>query len=172
MKVEYDKYYQTENLFGEPYPELVKFYSTKKPEGKLLDVGCGQGRNFIALARLGYDVIGIDHSKVGIQQLKEIAKKEHLPLIGIVGDIYEYTNFGDFDFVLLDSIFHFGKRGKEKETQLLKGIIEGVNPETLITICIQNSGNKLKVLNSIIAGFANLETVSREALTYKYVDKA
>jgi tellurite methyltransferase len=65
-----------------------------------------------------------------------------------------------------------GKREKEKETQLLKGIIEGVNPETLITICIQNSGNKLKVLNSIIAGFANLETVSREALTYKYVDKA
>ena len=32
MKVEYDKYYLIENLFGSPYPELIDFYS--KIEGK------------------------------------------------------------------------------------------------------------------------------------------
>lgn len=27
MTVTYDKYYQTENLFGEPYPELIEFFA-------------------------------------------------------------------------------------------------------------------------------------------------
>lgn len=114
MKVEYDKYYQTENLFGEPYPELIDFYSKIEDKGKLLDLGCGQGRDAIALSKLGFEVIGIDNSKVGIEQLNEIAKTENLPLQGVVTDIYEYSNYEEFDHVLLDSMFHFGKREREK----------------------------------------------------------
>lgn len=171
MKVEYDKYYQTENLFGEPYPELIDFYSAIKNKGKLLDLGCGQGRDSIALAKLGFEVTGIDNSKVGIEQLNEIAKKENLPLQGIVTDIYEYSNYKEFDFVLLDSMFHFGKREKEKEIGLLKRIIEKVKPNTQITICIQNSGNKLKILNSIISEERNVEIVKRDELDYEFKDK-
>ena len=77
MSQEYDKYYQTENLFGEPYPELIKLYGAIEHKGKLLDLGCGQGRDAIALARLGYEVVGIVYSKVGIAQLYKIAKKEN-----------------------------------------------------------------------------------------------
>ena len=62
MKVEYDEYYQTENLFGAPYPELLTFYSAIKQKGKLLDLGCGQGRDAIALAKIGFEVTGIDYS--------------------------------------------------------------------------------------------------------------
>ena len=71
MKVQYDKYYQTENLFGRPYPELIEFYSNIKKKGKLLDLGYGQGRDSIALAKLGFTVTGIDYSKVGIEQLNK-----------------------------------------------------------------------------------------------------
>lgn len=45
MKVEYDNYYQTEDLFGAPYPELIAFYASMEKKGRLLDVGCGQGRD-------------------------------------------------------------------------------------------------------------------------------
>ena len=32
MAMSYDKYYQTANLFGAPYPELLEFFS-KLPKG-------------------------------------------------------------------------------------------------------------------------------------------
>lgn len=41
MTVTYDKYYQTENLFGDPYPELIKFLTDYPKKGKVLDLGCG-----------------------------------------------------------------------------------------------------------------------------------
>lgn len=66
MKVTYDNYYQTENLFGNPYTELLSFFKEYLEPGKVLDLGCGQGRNAAAIARLGFEVIGIDNSEVGI----------------------------------------------------------------------------------------------------------
>ena len=171
MKVEYDKYYQTENLFGKPYPELIDFYSSIEKKGRLLDVGCGQGRDSIALAKLGYQVIGIDYSEVGIEQLNAIAKKEKLPLKGMKWDIYNYSKFDEFEFILLNSMFHFGKKEKEKETKLLEKIIETSKPDTLITICIQKTGKKLAILNSIISKIVYLEIINQNELTYKFEDK-
>ena len=171
MNGEYDKYYQTEHLFGEPYPELMAFYSSIQVKGKLLDLGCGQGRDSIALAKLGYEVTGIDHSKVGIEQLNRIAEKENLPLKGIIGDIYEYSNFDEYEFLLLDSIFHFGKRERSKESKFIKKVIEKSKPNTLITICIQNTGKKLDILNAIIAELENVTLVSENGLLYRFEDK-
>lgn len=171
MNVEYDKYYQTENLFGDPYPELISFYSSFKKKGKLLDVGCGQGRDAIALAELGFEVTGLDYSKVGIDQLNNIAKKQKLPLKGLVCDIYTYSHFDGFEFILLDSMFHFGKKEKEKETKLLEKIFERSTPNAFITICIQKLGKKLEILKSIISKNNNLTIIDQEELTYRYEDK-
>ncbi|MCB0820944.1 MAG: methyltransferase domain-containing protein, partial [Bacteroidetes bacterium] len=82
MKSAYDKYYETEELFGEPYPELIEFFRTYSLKGKVLDLGCGQGRDSIAIARLGYEVTGIDNSRTGIEQMLEIAASENLNLKG------------------------------------------------------------------------------------------
>ena len=169
--VEYDKYYQTEKLFGAPYPELIAFYSGIKKKGKLLDLGCGQGRDAIALAKLGYEVTGIDNSAVGIEQLKKVAKEETLSITCMVGDIYGYRNFNEFEFILLDSMFHFRKQEREKEIQLLKKIFETSRLNTLITICIQNTGNKLKVLDKVISASSNLAIFNREHLIYQFEDE-
>lgn len=171
MKVEYDKYYLTENLFGEPYPELIEFYSTIKGKGRLLDLGCGQGRDSIPLAKLGYSVTGIDNSKIGIEQLNKIAQKEGLSLKGIIEDIYSFSGFSEFEFILLDSMFHFGKKERAREINLIKRIIDSSKLDTLITICIQDTGDKVEILNSIILNNNNLNTVNLTDLTYTFVDK-
>jgi SAM-dependent methyltransferase len=171
MSVEYDKYYQVENLFGNPYPELMKFYSNLEKKGRLLDLGCGQGRDSIPLARLGFEVVGIDNSEVGITQLNKRSKEEGLSAKGIVGDIYEYPSFDEFEFILLDSMFHFAKKDREKESNLLRRIFEESNLHTLITICIQDTGEKVEILNRIISESNNLEIVGRTELVYKFEDK-
>ena len=110
----YDDYYQTPNLFGEPYPELIDFFKSVPHKGKLLDLGCGQGRDALAIAQLGYEVTGVDNSEVGIKQLNEQAKKNGLNITGLVADIYAFEDFGSYDFILLDSMLHFNKKDKEK----------------------------------------------------------
>ncbi|MFK7951182.1 MAG: methyltransferase domain-containing protein [Saprospiraceae bacterium] len=172
MKVEYDDYYQTENLFGKPYAELIDFFSNIKKKGKLLDLGCGQGRDAIPLAKLGYEVTGIDNSKIGIQQLNQIAKKEALPIIGIVADIYSYSDFKVFDFILLDSMFHFGKKEKTTEIAFLNRIISETKPQTIITICIQNIGEKAVILNSVISANDDLRIIHQVELVYIFRDKS
>ncbi len=171
MNPNYDNYYQTEELFGKPYPELIDFYTNINDKGTLLDLGCGQGRDAIPLAMLGYKVTGVDNSKVGIDQLNRIAKEGSLPLKGVVEDIYSYSNFDKFDFILLDSMFHFGKAEKEKEIEFLNRLIKGARLNTLITICIQKVGNKLEILHSIVLDRDDTKLISQCELIYKYVDE-
>ncbi|PKD43629.1 class I SAM-dependent methyltransferase [Rhodohalobacter barkolensis] len=44
----------------------------------ILDLGCGRGRNSLALAKRGYHVTGIDLSKKAIQKAKSNAKEKNL----------------------------------------------------------------------------------------------
>ncbi len=150
MTVTYDKYYQTENLFGEPYTELIEFFTDYPKKGKVLDLGCGQGRDAIALARLGYSVTGIDNSKVGLVQMNRIGQDENLNLVGQVGDIYAFDCFTDFDIVLLDSMFHFTKKDKAKEIGLIKKIVAEIRMGSIVVVCIQDTGDKVQILNKAI----------------------
>lgn len=172
MSSNYDEYYQTENLFGKPYPELISFYASFENKGKLLDLGCGQGRDAIALAKLGYQVTGIDYSSVGINQLNTIAKNENLPLKGIVGDIYQFSEFHKYDFILMDSMFHFGKKEKDKEVKFLENLFSKSATQTYITICIQNTKHKIDTLDDIISSYKNIQIIDRINLVYTYKDQA
>lgn len=168
----YNKYYKTENLFGEPYPELIQFFKEYEPKGKLLDLGCGQGRNSVSLAKLGYKITGIDTSKVGVDQLNAMSENAGLNVLGIVGDIYVFDNYKIFDIVLLDSMFHFEKRDKKRETELIVKIARRINRNGLICICIQDTGKKVEILKETIdnAGI-DFEVLKNSSLIYKYEDK-
>jgi len=170
MKVTYDKYYQTENLFGDPYPALIEFFAEYPGKGKLLDLGCGQGRDAIALARLGYAVTGIDHSEVGIEQMNQVARSENLHLVGQVGDIYAFDRFDEFDVVLLDSMFHFTKKDKEKEVGLIQKILSKIKMGCLLVVCIQDTGNKVQILNLAIDRSREFDRLADKKFKYTFED--
>jgi len=170
MTVTYDKYYQTENLFGEPYPELMEFMANYQNKGKVLDLGCGQGRNAIALARLGYNVTGIDNSKVGIEQMKLTGEIENLNLNGQVGDIYTFKRFDEFDIILLDSIFHFEKKDKDKEIGLINKIVTTISSGSLTLVCIQDTGNNVHILNNALNNEKELTSLADKKFTYTFED--
>jgi SAM-dependent methyltransferase len=55
--------------------------------GKALDIGMGQGRNAVFLARQGWDVTGVDTSAEGVRQAEAQAKAAGVALHGVVQDV-------------------------------------------------------------------------------------
>ncbi len=125
----YDDQYQVEkNLFGSPYVEFEEFVQQHaKQGGTVLDLGCGQGRDALMLARYGYIVTGVDTSKVGITQMLENAGKDNLAINGVVANLYEYELSGKFDAIVLDSILHFARADRKKEVALLDTLVNHIN---------------------------------------------
>ena len=131
-----------------------------------MDLGCGQGRDSIPLARLGFEVMGIDNSKVGIAQMNLISKNESLKLNGVTADIFDFDNFADYDFVLLDSMFHFAKNDRKKETKFIQRIFSEINKGCLVIICIQDTGEKVKILNETIDCNTQLDRIRDKKFEY------
>ena len=167
----YNKYYQTQDLFGEPYKELIEFFRTLESRAAVLDIGCGQGRNALALAKLGYEVTGIDSSDLGIHQMVEAAKKYNLKVQGEVADIYTFNSYADYEILLFDSMFHFLKQDYKKEEQLIQKIYSSVKTSTLLIFCIQNLGNKVKILHQIFKAYADVEQKLVQDISYTYIDQ-
>ncbi|MBD3159358.1 MAG: hypothetical protein GF309_11260 [Candidatus Lokiarchaeota archaeon] len=64
-------------------------------------------------------------------------------------DIYEFPNDSGFDFILLDSMFHFYKRYQEKEVALVQRVMRDMRVGTVLCILINKSKIAESVLESI-----------------------
>jgi SAM-dependent methyltransferase len=63
----------------DPSPYAVRFLTRLKrirPGGRLLDVGCGEGRHAIAASRLGFNVTAVDYEPLAIQRARRFAAEK------------------------------------------------------------------------------------------------
>ncbi|MDX1614594.1 MAG: class I SAM-dependent methyltransferase [Candidatus Promineifilaceae bacterium] len=83
-----------------PPPEVIEFVTTR-PVGKALDLGCGFGRAAIYLARLGWEVDGIDFIP---EAVAEAARRSRAADVTIRFHISSITDLGylraGYDFAL------------------------------------------------------------------------
>ena len=143
------EYSENENLFGDPYNEFQDYFIKRTKKGSALDIGCGQGRDSIFLAKLGYNVTSIDPSEVGITQLDNTANELNLKISGIVGDAFNQEFKQKFDLILFDMLLH--GFNKEQQQKLLSKYSELLNNEGIICIVFPEDIKKenfLDILNS------------------------
>jgi len=100
---------------GKPSPEVVTITSKMKPGLKALDLGCGEGRNALYLASIGYETSAVDISQTGIQKLKAVAKEFNLNIDAVVCDMREYQFKKEFDLIVCKGCLHLIKREEWKK---------------------------------------------------------
>lgn len=75
--------------------------------GRVLDVGCGMGRNAIYLAKCGFTVDAIDFSQESIDWAKENARKDNVKVNFICDSIFNFTAAPErYDYIYESGCLH------------------------------------------------------------------
>jgi SAM-dependent methyltransferase len=81
------------------------------PDMKILDAGCGEGRNAVYFINSGYQVFGIDENELAIQYIRYLSKSlkpdydAHRFQVGKLEEIPFHTSA--FDAVICSAVLHF-----------------------------------------------------------------
>jgi tellurite methyltransferase len=88
-----------------------------KPGMRILDAGCGAGRNLVYLLQANYDVCGVDPDPGAVQAVQRLAAKlaPALPPANFRAEPVERMSFPDgaFDAVLSSAVLHFARSDEE-----------------------------------------------------------
>jgi SAM-dependent methyltransferase len=93
------------------FDQLLKGRFT--PNLRVLDAGCGGGRNLVYLLRTGFDVCGVDQSRESIMQVRALARTlaPQLATDNFRVEPIEKMSFpaADFDVVISSAVLHFAR---------------------------------------------------------------
>lgn len=95
-----------------------------RPGSRVLDAGCGFGRNLVYLLRAGYEVYGVDADPDPMAAVRELAARlaPHLPADHFRVEPLEAMTFPDefVDVVLSSAVLHFAR-----DEEQFRGMLEG-----------------------------------------------
>ena len=105
-------YCKPEDYFPKKYntnpvhSEVLEAMQTVKP-CKVLDLGCGQGRNALFLAQHGFDVTAVDQNELSLEILQSIVEQEDLEMTLGFYDIHSASIGQTYDFILSTVVLMF-----------------------------------------------------------------
>jgi tellurite methyltransferase len=117
----------------EPTNEVVSILKYVE-SGDVLDLGVGQGRNALFLAKYGFDVTGVDIAGEGIKKFLDLARVMQVNVTGIVSNIMEYIINRSFDVVISNATLHFLE--KEEIDWAIEHVKNHTNPNGLNVITV------------------------------------
>lgn len=108
---EYDSHYAGKEYYwgAEPNRLLYEIMQRKPPikPYKVLDIGCGEGKDAVFLAKNGYDVTAFDISETGIQKAKNLADIHGVKADFFKADIKDFRIETDYDIIFSSGVFHY-----------------------------------------------------------------
>lgn len=93
-----------------PTVDVGEFYTLFPKGGRVLDVGCGEGRNSIFLAKYGCRADAFDISESGIAKAKAIARAAGVEVNFFTCDLGEFTFDGEYDVILSHGVLHLPEK--------------------------------------------------------------
>ena len=89
-----------------PTVDVMEFYEIFPKKAIVLDVGCGEGRNSIFMAKKGNIVDAFDISENGIKKAKQIAERENVFVNFFTCDLAGFTFQKHYDIILSHGVLH------------------------------------------------------------------
>jgi SAM-dependent methyltransferase len=99
-----------------------------QPGMRVLDVGCGPGRHSLALARRGFEVVGVDHSAEFVRLARDAATAEGCPATFVEIDVRGLDRPGEFDATICLCQGGFGLLGGHDEADVFGNIAATLRP--------------------------------------------
>jgi SAM-dependent methyltransferase len=87
----WDERYDTETyVYGREPNSFLVDNAARLPRGRVLCLAEGEGRNAVFLAGLGYDVVAVDSSAVGLEKARRLAVDSNVAIDTVVADLADY----------------------------------------------------------------------------------
>jgi len=119
VTADYDQRYNNEGYYWGLIPnricyDIMKILPPIKPY-RVLDIGCGEGKDAVFFAKCGYAVTAFDISEQGIEKAKRLAEHNKADVKFFKADIFDYCPDTEFDIIFSSGVFHFLPQNKRKE---------------------------------------------------------
>lgn len=86
-----ERYSADKYVYGTQPNDFLVSVSSRIPQGKILCLGEGEGRNAVYLASLGYEVVAVDQSEVGLAKAQKLAAQRQVTIKTVVADLAEFV---------------------------------------------------------------------------------
>ena len=116
---DYDRRYNTEEYYWGLMPnricyDIMKILPPIKPY-RVLDLGCGEGKDAVFFAKCGYDVTALDISEQGIEKAKKLANHNKVEVRFFKADLFDYRPDTEYDIIFSSGVLHFIPENTRKE---------------------------------------------------------
>ena len=142
---------------GEPFKEFVEFFNSyPQQNAAVLDLGSGQGRDALMIAKMGHRVHGVDLSPTGVAQMLQQAKAAGLLVTGEAANIINFKPKRTFDIVILDRVLHMLSADDDK-LAVLQTAVGALKPGGHVLVA--DTTKNLPMIERFFAGLKSWESV-------------
>lgn len=108
---DYEYRYQSKDYYWGLEPssmcyEIMKLKPPIKPY-RLLDMGCGEGKDTVFFAKNGYIVSAFDIADIGLEKGKRLADSNHVDVNFFKANINDYYLDNEFDIIFSSGVLHY-----------------------------------------------------------------
>jgi tellurite methyltransferase len=130
-----DDYRKDEYFWGVvPSTMCLKVLELLPPERplKLLDIGCGEGKDAVFFARCGYNVSAFDISEAGLEKTKRLAERANVHVKTFQANLCDYRLDENYDVIYSSGVLHYIK--PELRDKIMENYKTHVNSKGIVAL--------------------------------------
>lgn len=123
FKTQYEKLYDCDGYYWgtKPADFLNDLIALRRPDAsvRVLDIGCGEGKDAVYMAEQGYSVTAFDVTESGVRKTKRMAAERGVSIDAFVADINDFSLDARFDIIYSTGTIQY-LRDEEKDSFFAK----------------------------------------------------